>query len=89
MITENNNSIMLNYILAGRKYARLDVRKEIMYKVINHGEVKDSCKIDFMSNNDVMIVPLTVCWWGMRVKIIEGMAHGKVPLYQLKLGQKE
>lgn len=39
-----------------------------------HGMV--NCALDFMSNNDVMIVPL-LSGSGMRIKIIEGMALGK------------
>jgi polysaccharide biosynthesis protein PslH len=43
--------------------------------VVNHGEV--SSAIDFMNKYDLMIVPLLSAG-GMRVKIIEGMALGKV-----------
>ena len=42
--------------------------------VFNHREVKSSS--DFISENDIMIVPLLSAG-GIRVKIIEGMAHGK------------
>ena len=42
--------------------------------VFNHKEVKSSS--DFISENDIMIVPLLSAG-GIRVKIIEGMAHGK------------
>jgi len=43
--------------------------------VVNHGEV-DSAQ-EFMRTNDIMVVPLFSAG-GMRVKIIEGMALGKV-----------
>tara|TARA_Y100000385_G_scaffold57593_1_gene55283 strand:+ start:2029 stop:3231 length:1203 start_codon:yes stop_codon:yes gene_type:complete len=42
--------------------------------VFNHSEVKDSSK--FISDHDVMLVPLLSAG-GIRIKIIEGMAHGK------------
>lgn len=43
--------------------------------IINHGEVESANQ--FMIDNDIMIVPLLSAG-GMRVKIIEGMALGKV-----------
>jgi polysaccharide biosynthesis protein PslH len=43
--------------------------------IINHAEVNSA--VEFMYDNDVMIVPLLSAG-GMRVKIIEGMALGKV-----------
>jgi polysaccharide biosynthesis protein PslH len=45
--------------------------------IVNHGEVKSS--LEFMNTHEVMIVPLLSAG-GMRVKIIEGMALGKVIL---------
>ena len=51
-------------------------------QIINHGEVDSA--IDFMNNNDVMIVPLLSAG-GMRVKIIEGMALGKT-IISTKIG---
>jgi len=42
--------------------------------IFNHSEVKDSSK--FISDHDVMLVPLLSAG-GIRIKIIEGMAHGK------------
>ena len=42
--------------------------------VINHGKVESA--IDFMNENDIMLVPLLSAG-GIRVKIIEGMALGK------------
>ncbi len=44
-------------------------------KVVIHGEVEDSNK--FINNHPVMVVPL-LSGSGMRVKILEGMALGKV-----------
>ena len=43
--------------------------------LINHGEV-DNAR-EFISNNSIMVVPLLSAG-GMRIKIIEGMALGKV-----------
>ena len=48
--------------------------KNSKLNIFNHKEVKDSSK--FMIENDIMIVPL-ISAGGIRVKIIEGMAHGK------------
>jgi glycosyltransferase involved in cell wall biosynthesis len=50
--------------------------------VFNHKEVKDSSK--FISEHDVMFVPLLSAG-GIRVKIIEGMAHGKA-IISTKIG---
>ncbi len=44
-------------------------------QVVNHGEVPSANQ--FMIDNDIMVVPLLSAG-GMRVKIIEGMALGKV-----------
>jgi glycosyltransferase involved in cell wall biosynthesis len=43
-------------------------------QIINHGQVASAT--DFISNHDVMIVPL-FSGGGMRIKIIEAMAMGK------------
>ena len=50
--------------------------------VFNHREVKDSSK--FISEHDVMFVPL-LSSGGVRIKIIEGMAHRKV-IISTKIG---
>jgi glycosyltransferase involved in cell wall biosynthesis len=50
--------------------------------VFNHNEVKDSSK--FISDHDVMLVPLLSAG-GIRIKIIEGMAHGKA-IISTKIG---
>jgi glycosyltransferase involved in cell wall biosynthesis len=50
--------------------------------VFNHKEVQDSSK--FISEHDVMLVPLLSAG-GIRVKIIEGMAHGKA-IISTKIG---
>ena len=50
--------------------------------ITNHSEV-DSAS-DFISSNDIMIVPL-ISAGGMRVKIIEGMALGKT-IISTKIG---
>ena len=50
--------------------------------VFNHKEVKDSSK--FISDHDIMFVPLLSAG-GIRVKIIEGMAHGKA-IISTKIG---
>ena len=50
--------------------------------VFNHNEVKDSSK--FISDHDVMLVPLLSAG-GIRIKIIEGMAHGKT-IISTKIG---
>lgn len=60
--------------LAGRNMPEWLLENE--YKnVVNHGEVKSANQ--FILENDIMIVPLLSAG-GMRVKIIEGMALGKV-----------
>jgi len=59
--------------LAGKNMP--DYIKNVKYKNVKiHGMV--SCALDFMSQFDVMIVPL-LSGSGMRIKIIEGMALGK------------
>ena len=50
--------------------------------IINHQEVESA--IDFMNNYDIMLVPLLSAG-GIRVKIIEGMALGKV-IISTKIG---
>lgn len=66
------------------KYAHLNIagrnmpntlKKKNLHNVTLHGEI--SSAIDFMMNNHVLIVPL-LSGSGMRVKILEGMALGKV-----------
>ncbi len=64
----------VTFELAGRNMP--DWLLESDYKnVINHSEVESATK--FMNENTVMVVPLLSAG-GMRVKIIEGMALGKV-----------
>jgi len=60
--------------LAGRETPE-SLKKLSDQKLIVHGDVENA--IDFMNQNDVMIVPL-LSGSGMRVKIIEAMALGKV-----------
>ena len=50
--------------------------------IINHQEVESA--IDFMNDYDIMLVPLLSAG-GIRVKIIEGMALGKV-IISTKIG---
>lgn len=66
------NDISLH--LAGRNMPNWLLEDEYP-NVINHGEVPNAN--DFILQNDIMIVPLLSAG-GMRVKIIEGMALGKV-----------
>jgi glycosyltransferase involved in cell wall biosynthesis len=62
--------------LAGRKMPESSIQKFANVKGLeNHGEVISS--LDFISKYDIMIVPILSAG-GMRVKIIEGMALGKV-----------
>jgi glycosyltransferase involved in cell wall biosynthesis len=65
------NSIELH--LAGKSMPNtlLNLNEE---QIINHGQVESAN--DFISNHDVMIVPL-LSGGGMRIKIIEAMAMGK------------
>ncbi len=60
--------------LAGRKMPDWLINHDIK-NMINHNEV--DCAQEFMRAYDVMVVPLLSAG-GMRVKIIEGMALGKV-----------
>lgn len=62
--------------LGGRKMPETIVENfKNISSVVNHGEVSSS--IDFINSHDIMIVPL-LAGGGMRIKIIEGMALGKV-----------
>ena len=67
--------------LAGKNMPDWLFRKKNI-NVFNHKEVQDSSK--FISEHDVMLVPLLSAG-GIRVKIIEGMAHGKA-IISTKIG---
>ena len=67
--------------LAGKNMPNWLFKKKNI-NVFNHNEVKDSSK--FISDHDVMLVPLLSAG-GIRIKIIEGMAHGK-PIISTKIG---
>jgi glycosyltransferase involved in cell wall biosynthesis len=60
--------------IAGRNMPET-IKKRNLNNVTFHGEIPSA--IDFMMNNQVLIVPL-LSGSGMRVKILEGMALGKV-----------
>lgn len=60
--------------LAGREMPA-SIEKQASAKLVIHGEVEQA--VDFMSAYEIMLVPL-LSGSGMRVKIIEGMALGKV-----------
>lgn len=62
--------------IAGRNTPESLLEKE-WKNVVIHGEVPDAA--DFINSHDVMLVPL-FSGSGMRVKILEGMALGKVVL---------
>lgn len=62
--------------IAGRNTPQMLLAQE-WKNVIVHGEVPDAA--DFINSHDVMLVPL-FSGSGMRVKILEGMALGKVVL---------
>ena len=64
----------LKFHIAGRNMPSWLLNSE-WNNFINHGEV-DNAK-EFISNNSIMVVPLLSAG-GMRIKIIEGMALGKV-----------
>lgn len=64
----------LTFNLAGRNMPNWLLNTD-WKNIINHGEVKDSK--EFILNHSIMIVPLLSAG-GMRIKIIEGMALGKV-----------
>jgi len=72
-IKQTNNKLHLK--IAGRNAPNEFVRKLENYNVQYVGEVDNA--ISFMNENAIMIVPL-LSGSGMRIKIIEGMALGKV-----------
>ena len=63
----------LQFHLAGRNMEKMQIAK--YEKLVMHGEVDSAIK--FMSTYDIMIVPL-FSGSGTRVKIIEGLALGKI-----------
>lgn len=65
----------LEFIIAGRNAPANFLAKIKQDGAVYVGEVEDA--IDFMNENSIMIVPL-LSGSGMRIKIIEGMALGKV-----------
>jgi polysaccharide biosynthesis protein PslH len=65
----------LEFIIAGRNAPNNFLSKIKQDGVVYVGEVENA--IDFMNENNIMIVPL-LSGSGMRIKIIEGMALGKV-----------
>ena len=67
--------------LAGKNMPDWLIKKKNI-NVFNHKEIKDSSR--FISDHDVMFVPL-LSGGGIRVKIIEGMAHGKT-IISTKIG---
>lgn len=66
----------LRFHIAGRTAPRW-LRELTMERVTFHGEVSDAA--DFLNQHSVMVVPL-LSGGGMRAKILEGMAVGKVVL---------
>ena len=66
----------LRFHIAGRTAPRW-LRELDMERVVFHGEVPDAA--DFLNQHSVMVVPL-LSGGGMRAKILEGMAVGKVVL---------
>jgi glycosyltransferase involved in cell wall biosynthesis len=64
----------VKFYIAGRNMPD-DIRKYSSDRVIVVGEVESS--IEFMNSKQIMIVPL-LSGSGMRIKIIEGMALGKI-----------
>ncbi|PIE86367.1 MAG: glycosyl transferase family 1 [Bacteroidia bacterium] len=64
----------LKFYIAGRNAPKWFVGKLKLKNVEYCGEVEDASK--FICNKSIMIVPL-LSGSGMRIKIIEGMAHGK------------
>ncbi len=79
-LINENDKISLH--LAGRKMPSWILEHNNSNSIINHSEVNSAA--DFISSNDVMIVPL-ISAGGMRVKIIEGMALGKT-IISTKIG---
>jgi len=63
------------FAIAGRNAPQWFEEKILQYKVNYLGEVDNA--LDFMHDNSTMIVPL-LSGSGMRIKIIEGLAAGKV-----------
>jgi glycosyltransferase involved in cell wall biosynthesis len=70
------NFTELTFHIAGRTAPRW-LRELDMERVTFHGEVPDAA--DFLNQHSVMVVPL-LSGGGMRAKILEGMAVGKVVL---------
>jgi len=70
-----SNSDDIKFYIAGRNATNKFIKSIQKYKVYFLGEVDDA--YEFMSSKTIMIVPL-FSGSGMRVKIIEGMAMGKV-----------
>jgi len=66
----------LTFHIAGRTAPRW-LRELVMERVTFHGEVPNAA--DFLNQHSVMVVPL-LSGGGMRAKILEGMAVGKVVL---------
>jgi len=72
LVLKSNPDVDLH--IAGRAMPNWFIEKEVP-NMINHNEVENAQ--DFMLANDIMIVPLLSAG-GMRIKIIEGMALGRV-----------
>lgn len=66
----------LSFHIAGRNMPQ-ELRKYESKQVVLHGEVADASS--FISDHSIMVVPL-LSGGGMRAKILEGMALGKVVL---------
>jgi polysaccharide biosynthesis protein PslH len=71
-VLKENQDLLLH--IAGRSMPNWLIEKKVP-NMVNHTEVENAK--DFMLSNDIMIVPLLSAG-GMRVKIIEGMALGRV-----------
>jgi glycosyltransferase involved in cell wall biosynthesis len=72
MVIQKTDAIILH--LAGKKMAESYFKLKVKNLKVE-GEIRDAKK--FMSDKEIMIVPL-LSGGGMRVKIIEGLAAGKV-----------
>jgi glycosyltransferase involved in cell wall biosynthesis len=73
LLTQNKS---LQFTIAGRNAPESFVKKLKSYEnVIYKGEVESA--EDFLNSHTIMIIPL-LSGSGMRIKIIEGMAYGKV-----------
>lgn len=70
--SQNSN---LQLFVAGRNAPQWFVEKLNVPRVVYVGEVDNA--YDFMSKHSIMIVPL-LAGGGMRIKILEGLAYGKV-----------